>query len=419
MRVAVIGAGISGLAAAYFLSRQHEVFVFEKAERAGGHAWTLELETESGRIPYDVGFLVYNEQTYPLFTQMLRELRVPTQRSEMSFSFQCNACRLEYASDNLLSLLGGPRYIWRTRLHGMLVEVLRFYREGRRWLREPDTCSTLGEFFCRHQFSEALFRHFVAPMTAAIWSSPAGTIRNFPLALFLQFFHNHGLLQVRGQPPWRTIRGGSREYVSRLAQHLDGRLVLGAPVREVQRGPGGVRLLIEGVGEAQFDAVVLAVHSDQALALLRDADAEERSALEAIPYRRNTLVVHSDPGVMPQQRRLWASWNYHTPDCKNDSSPLRITYWINRLQSLPADPPIFVTLNPAARLRPEAVVQRLEFEHPVYTEGVTHGQQTLRGLNGKRRTYYAGAYLGYGFHEDGARSGWEVSQLIARWQAVA
>lgn len=301
----------------------------------------------------------------------------------------------------------------------MLWEVLRFYREGRKWLERPDDCSTLGEFLRRRQFSEFLLQHFLGPMTAAIWSAPAATVHNFPLSLFLRFFQNHGLLQVRGQPQWRTIRGGSREYVSRLARHLGEHLVLGAPVEKVRRAPDGVRLWVGGRGEVRVDAVVLAVHADHALTILRDASADERAALSSIPYQRNSLVVHSDPRLMPRQRRLWASWNYHTAHCSEDSGALQMTYWINRLQSLPERHPIFVTLNPSEQIPERAIIRRISFEHPVYTEGIVQGQRALRALNGARRTYFAGAYLGYGFHEDGARSGWEISQLVDRRQEVA
>ncbi len=419
MRIAVVGAGISGLAAAYFLRPRHEVLLFEQEPRAGGHAWTWEVASAQGLVHFDVGFLVYNEQTYPIFTQMLRELAVPTIPSEMSFSVQCRGCRFEYASHGLRAFLGGARGWWRPQFPRMLADVLRFYRLGQRWLESPDRCKTLGEFLAQHRFSQEFARHFILPMTAAIWSAPKRQAAELPLGLFLRFFANHGLLSLRGQPQWRTIRGGSREYVNRLLERLGSAVHLGARVERVTRSARGVRLQVVGVGEVNADAVVLALHSDQALRVWRDASPEERAALRAIPYQRNAVVVHSDPSVMPSRRLLWASWNYHAVDCHEAQRPVQITYWINRLQSLPHPPHWFVSLNCAEEIDQQSVLGRFEFDHPLLSHDATWAQQRLRQLSGRHRVFFAGAYLGYGFHEDGARAGWEVAAQVDRWCMAA
>lgn len=419
MRIAVVGAGISGLSAAYFLSPRHEVLLFEKEPRAGGHAWTLTVPSPAGPLPVDVGFLVYNEATYPIFSQMLRDLEVPTQPSDMSFSVQCRACGLEYASHGWSSLIGGARGWWRPRYPWMLFEIVRFYRLGRKWLATPDDAKTLGEFLSRQGFSREFLRHFIGPMTAAIWSARSDRVTDFPLALFLRFFANHGLLSLSGQPRWRTIRGGSREYVDRILARLGPQVHLGSPVTRIVRTGRGVRLTVAGVGEINAEAVVLATHADQALALLADASPAERAALRALPYQRNSALLHTDPSLMPSRRRLWASWNYHTTVCSQQSRPVGITYWLNRLQSLPAPPQWFVTLNPEREVAPEQVVQRLEFEHPVYLPDSPLAQEQLRNLSGQRRVFFAGAYLGYGFHEDGARAGHEVAAQVERWALAA
>lgn len=419
MRIAVVGAGVSGLVAAHFLSKEHEVFVFEKESWAGGHACTVTAHDEAGQeVPVDIGFLVYNERTYPVFTKILRAIGAPTRPSEMSLSVTCLRCQLQYASHNLTTVLGLPHRFPPWQHTQMLLEILRFHRLANAYRNRAQAGETLGDFFHTHRFSDVLLRHYVGPMTAAIWSAPPGAVRHFPLALFLEFMHNHGLLRVYGQPRWRTIDGGSREYVRRLIRPFAERLYLNAPVRQVVRRPWGVELHVNG-SIVRADKVVFALHADQALRILADTSPQERRALESIKYQANEIVLHTDTRMLPHNRALWASWNYHTPDCHDESKPLAITYNLNRLQRLRTNTTFCVTLNCADRIDPQRIIGRWTFDHPQYTPRVPHAQNELRALRGERHTYFCGAYLGYGFHEDGARSGFEVAHLVTRERAAA
>lgn len=414
MRVAIVGAGISGLAAAYYLHRNHDILVFEKEDWIGGHACTAQVTDHVGRsLPVDVGFLVYNERTYPLFSALLRDIGAPTQPSHMSFSVRCRRCGCEYATDRLQSIVGNA--FWRglgLQHLQMLREILRFNSLARRWLQQPSTSTTLQSFLEEHRFSGYFFRHYIGPMTAAIWSAPPAATGNFPLAPFLRFLHNHGLLSVADQPQWRTIRGGSREYVRRLVAPFAERVQARTPVRRIVRARDRVELYL-GTDVVQVDAVILAIHPDQALQLLmNDVSPEECRALSAIKYQPNKITLHTDITLLPRARKLWSSWNYHVADCRNSSQPLTMTYWINRLQTLPTATNFCVSVNAEEEIQSDRVLQQWLFHHPQYDPGVPAAQDALRTLNGRRRTFYCGAYLGYGFHEDGVRSALAVAQAI-------
>ncbi|GIW43478.1 MAG: FAD-dependent oxidoreductase [Candidatus Binatia bacterium] len=420
MRIAIVGSGISGLAAAYYLYRKHEVLVFEKESWVGGHACTIEVEDDQGRpTPVDVGFLVYNEKTYPLFTRLLNDIGAPTAPSNMSFSVRCERCSREYASHTWTTALGGSLKQWfrPDHLH-MLWEIPRFNRLARQWLRGFTGPKTLGEFVRAHRLSDTFVRHYLAPMTAAIWSAPPSRIHDFPLALYLPFMDNHGLLSVADHPRWRTIRGGSREYVRRLIAPFQRQVYWNTPVRHILRRPHGVELQLDH-DTVRVDAVILAVHSDQALALLGDATPAERSALSAIRYQKNEIVLHSDTGLLPRQPRLWSSWNYHVTDCADNTAPLTMTYWINKLQNLSTQSPFLVSLNSTISIDPNKVHWRARFDHPQYDHSTPRAQALLRSLNGQRATYFCGAYLGWGFHEDGIRSAREVAWAIEQERAAA
>lgn len=409
----MVGAGVSGLTAAYMLDRAHEVTLFEQAATAGGHALTLD-HRENGRIlSLDTGFLVYNETTYPGFTAMLRELDVPTQPSEMSFSVRCDRCDLEYSTRGLGGLFAQPRNALRREPWRFLLELLRFYRDASRTMRSGDAYRiTLGDFIQEHRYSDWLVRHHIVPLSSAVWSMPPGDIAGFPAGYFFRFLRNHGMLSVGTRHPWRTVSGGSRRYVDRLLSRLGGCVRLGTPVRAVRRDPDGVEVVDAGGDRHRFEKVVLACHANQSLALLADPSPDETAALSRFAYSENRIVVHRDPSVLPRAPRARASWNYATADCRSLSSPLTMTYSLNRLQSLDSKLEYCVSVNADDRISAGSVIERLTFEHPSYTFATLEGQQRLRAINGTRNTYYAGAHLGYGFHEDGWASGAAVARML-------
>ncbi len=419
MKIAIVGTGIAGLTAAYHLHRDHDITVFEQGDHVGGHANTVVVPTEAGEIGLDTGFLVYNEATYPSFTSLLRELEVATHPSEMSFSVQCRRCAVEYSARSVRGLFARPDQLFRPRFHRMLVEVLRFNRLGQAALRESHAGhGTLGAFLRHHRFSREFVRHYATPMASAIWSSTTADSERFPLHFFLRFFEHHGLLSLSNQPQWRTITGGSRQYVAALTRGFRDRIHLRQPVRAVRRRAGGVELQVDGQ-QATFDQVILAAHANQALALLDDPSDAEVRALTALPYQRNEAVLHTDTRLLPQSRHAWASWNYHMDDCEHLEAPLPMTYYLNCLQRIESPTSYCVTLNDTGTIAPDRVLRRIAYEHPLYGADSLAAQQRLRALNGERRTFYCGAYLGYGFHEDGVKAGLDVVRALQSTRQAA
>lgn len=416
MRVAVIGSGVAGLVAASELYRDHDVTVFESNDYPGGHARThLVEDRRTGRtLALDTGFVVFNEPNYPLFSRLLERLGVASQPADMSFGVRCAHCGVEYSSRGLRGLFARPRQALSPGFHRMAVDIVRFNR----WAR--DRRARLGgmsvaDLRRARLFGDGLFRHYLLPMAAAIWSSSAGDAGRLPLAFLVDFFDNHGLLQIAGHPPWRTVVGGSRRYVEALVRPFAGRIRLGSPVRALRRRPDGVTVRTDAAGAERFDHVVVATHTDQALAMLTDADAAERRALEALPYQRNAVVLHTDARQLPRAAAARAAWNYRTADCRAGAPPVGITYSLNRLQRLATDTAYCVTLNPpdgAAAIDPSAVIATLSYCHPVYAREGLAGRRALAALNGRRRTTYCGAWLGNGFHEDGVRSGLEAARTV-------
>lgn len=412
MKIAIVGSGVSGLVAARALHGRHAITVFEKDDYVGGHANTVVVREGQHTIGLDTGFLVYNERTYPRFTQLLSDLGVRTQPSEMSFSVQCRRCRIVYGSGSARSLFARPSAALRPTFLRMLVDVARFNRLGRHALAEGTTDGTLGEFLRRHRISETCVRHYVTPMAGAIWSSSAAGVERFALTSFLTFLDNHGLLGLTGQPQWRTITGGSRAYVAALIQPFADRVRLHCPVSGIQRLPHAVEVRCANGTHERFDKVVIATHADQALALLTDPSGPERSALAALRYQSNEAVLHSDPGPLPIQRHAWSSWNHHMDDCREVDRPVTVTYYLNRLQRLDSAREYFVTLNDD-RIAAEHILARIPYQHPIFDNNTVAAQARLRALNGDRHTYFAGAYLGHGFHEDGVNAGLAVAALMA------
>jgi len=404
-KVAVVGAGISGLAAAWLLAMRHEVTLFEAEARLGGHSHTV----MAGDVPVDTGFIVYNEPAYPNLTSLFRHLEVATQPSDMSFSVSLDAGRLEYAGNNLRGLFAQPKNLLRPRFWAMLRGIARFYREA------PAALPLLGEarleeYLRTAGFDAAFCEDHLYPMIAAIWSTPAGRAGDLPAASFIRFCENHGLLKLAGRPVWRSVTGGSREYVSRLQAAFNGRVASGQAVAAVRGVPGGVELRGADGAVQRFDEVVLAVHADQALRLLEDASPKERALLGAFRYTRNETVLHQDARLMPRRRAAWAAWNYAAAG--GGGEKVSATYWMNRLQNLSGAGNYFVTLNPLHEPAPERVLHRQVYEHPVFDVPALRAQARLWDIQGVRRRWFCGAWFGAGFHEDGLQAGLAVAEAL-------
>lgn len=431
-RIAVVGSGIAGLAAAHRLSAApggHRVTLFEAGGHFGGHANTVDLELEGIVHGVDTGFLVFNRRTYPLFVQLLAELGVAAAESDMSFSVQVPEAGgrggLEWSGSSLGSVFAQRRNLLRPRFWHMLAEILRFNRLATALAARGDELAlqgSIGDFLDAQGFGRGFREHYLLPMIGCIWSCPTEQMLRFPLATLLRFCDNHGLIQVADRPQWYTVRGGSRDYVRRIVARLaDARL--DAPVRGLQRTGHRVSMLTDRGAEA-FDAVVLACHSDQALALLGDgASADERAVLGAIRYQPNTAVLHGDIAALPRRRGAWAAWNYErAADASREQAQVCLHYLINRLQPLPWRQPVIVSLNPVRALDEALVHRRIEYSHPVFDLAALQAQRRLGELQGRSRTWFCGAWCGYGFHEDGLRAGLQaadgVLQALPAWAPV-
>ncbi|MGD9573568.1 MAG: NAD(P)/FAD-dependent oxidoreductase [Thermoleophilia bacterium] len=411
-RVVVIGAGVAGLGAAHALSRVHDVEVIEGDARAGGHANTVTLARPGGDLHLDTGFLVHNEANYPRLSRLFRELGVAVQDSDMSFGVSCRRCRVEYSAVRLWTQ---PRALASPRTARMLREVVRFMRTGYDGLDERHARSTLGDYVRIEGYSRDFRDHFVVPFAAALWSTSPGEALGFPMPYAVRFFDNHGLLGFRRRT-WRTVAGGSRRYVAAITAPLGDRLRLGAPVRSVTRDADGVEVRTEDDAVRRYDAAVVATHAPQALAMLADADDHERAVLGAFRTTSNSAVLHTDRAQLPARRRAWASWNYVVDDCRAPSRLPTVTYDLNRLQALDEPERYCVTLNRDAEIDPDRVIRRETYAHPLYTFASLAAQARLPGLDGRRRTWFCGAYHGFGFHEDGLASGLRAAaSLGAPW----
>ena len=413
MRIAIVGSGIAGLGSAWLLQRQgHAVTVFEAEPRAGGHTHTVDVTLEGVTHPVDTGFLVFNDRTYPRLTALFGELGVASVASDMSFSVRHGAHGIEWAGTNASTLFAQRGNALRPRFWWMLADVLRFNRETTAGLAAGTLSDEpLGAFLARRRFGPPLRDWYLLPMAAAIWSSPQREILDFPLATFVRFCHNHGLLSLRDRPQWRTVVGGGRTYVDRLVAGLPD-VRLGCPVLRVQRRADGVTLDAFGHVHERYDAVVLACHSDQALALLHDASPRERALLGAVRYQRNRVVLHTDASLLPRSRRAWSAWNHLAVDGDDGSRPVAVSYLVNKLQPLPFDTPVIVTLNPPFDPDPRLTLREFAYDHPLLDVAAVGAQRALAALQGERRTWFAGAWLGHGFHEDGLASAHAVAAGI-------
>jgi predicted NAD/FAD-binding protein len=400
-RVAVIGAGVAGLTAAYLLQRRYEVLLFEAAPRLGGHAHTHDVSTPTGSVAVDSGFIVHNERTYPNLLRLFDELGVATRESEMSMSVRCLGCGLEYAgARRLAGLFPRPNNVLRPRYLRMLGEVARFHRHARRVLADGGDDVTLEEFAA--SYSRYFTEHFLLPVVSAVWSAPEEVSRAYPARYLFQFLEHHGLLSVGGSPTWRTVEGGSREYVERAVKGLTA-VHVATPVRSVVRSADGVEVRDDADEVRTVDRVVIATHADDALGMLADPTDDESAALGAFTYSRNETWLHTDDSLLPTAHGARASWNYLKPTCAGSAEVL-VSYDINRLMRLGEPSPYVVTLNATDRVDPAAVIAKMTYEHPVYTRESVAAQRLLPSL-ATARTVFAGAYHGWGFHEDGCASG--------------
>lgn len=413
-RIAVIGSGISGLSAAWLLDQSADVTLFDTDSRLGGHANTVFVEQPGEpAIAVDTGFIVYNVRNYPNLVALFEHLNVPTEVSDMSFAASLQAGRLEYSGSGLDGLFGQKSNFFRPRFWRMVRDVLRFYKRAPALLNDASLQGmSLGEYLDRNSYSKGFIDDHLLPMGAAIWSTTAADMRAYPLQAFIRFFVNHGLVQLADRPQWRTVKGGSREYVSRIAAQFKGTIALNSQIAAVQREEHGVRLLDRNGQMSTFDDVVIATHTDQALALLGDADADERSVLGAFEYTRNVAVLHSDINLMPKRRNVWSSWNYLSEPGSLGTEQLCVTYWMNRLQNIDEATPLFVTLNPSRPVDPSKLIRTFDYAHPLFDTKALEAQKLLWSLQGRRNTWFCGAHFGSGFHEDGLQSGLAVAEAL-------
>lgn len=414
-RIAVIGAGISGLAAAYLLSRRHVVTLFEAEPRLGGHTHTIRVNAPGGRIALDTGFLVHNEQTYPNLVRLFHELKIPTQASDMSFSVTCPSTGLEYSSRGLGGFFAQPRSMLRLEHYQLLSDIVRFNREAPAVLASSAaTHWTLGWYVERARFGPAFMSKYLVPLTAAIWSASVESVRLFPLQTLVRFMHNHGMLALGSHPTWRVVRGGSDTYIAPLTAPFKERIVLGAGLQSVTRANDGVTLTFATGQRAAFEEVVFACHGDQVLPLLADPSDLERGVLSQFTTTANQTVLHTDSSVLPSSPRARASWNYRLGEAAHDAPS--VTYDLNRLQGLAASIQYCVTLNPQQPIDSSQVIGRFAYRHPRVTLGAVAAQQQWRSVSGQRRTHFCGAYWRYGFHEDGLMSAQRVAaDLGVEW----
>lgn len=411
MKIAVAGSGISGLSTAWLLSQNHDVTVFERDGRLGGHSNTVDVDAPEGKVPVDTGFIVYNTASYPNLIALFAHLGVETAATKMGFGVSLNGGAYEYSGGSgARGLFGQPSNLVNPAHWQMVRDILRFFREAEALVHDDaDPHVSLGDWLAARNYSRPFIDNHILPMAAAIWSAPTAALMAFPAVAFAKFFANHGLLQVRNRPQWRTIVGGSRAYVRKLKEAIRGDIQTSVGVRSVNRRPRGVDLTLDDGSVRRFDHLVVAAHADDALAMLSDASAEERNLLSAFTYQPNTAVLHRDTGLMPKRRAVWSCWNYVG---LAGSNQLCVSYWMNALQPLPTRTDFFVTLNPPRDPAPGTETARFDYAHPVFDARALQAQRDLWLLQGQRRTWFAGSYFGSGFHEDGLQAGlWVAEQL--------
>ena len=411
MKVAIIGSGISGLTAAYLLQKEHDITVFEANDYIGGHTHTHEINQNNKIWSVDSGFIVYNEKTYPNFIRLLKKLKVGVQKTTMGFSIKAPSKNLEYAGGSLNMVFAQRQNLFKPSFLIMLKDIIRFNRLAVRELARVDEKSTILSFLEKHKFSKPFIENYIIPMGAAIWSTAANKTTEMPAAFYIRFFKNHGLLQIFNRPQWFVIKGGSKSYVQKIVEGFREKIFLSRPVTKVERSPSEVRIYCDKEPDPiLFDKVIFATHSDQALALLNEPSDNEKAVLEALPYQKNTAIVHTDESLMPKNKITWSSWNYLlSGDVKK---PVTLTYNMNILQSLQAKPDFLVTLNSLNEINPSKIIKKIDYAHPLFTVDGINAQKKKSQISGHNNTYYCGAYWGNGFHEDGVNSALEVCKAF-------
>ena len=413
MNIAVIGSGVAGLGASWALAKRHRVTLFERETRPGGHANTLIARLDGRDVPVDTGFIVYNTVNYPHLVRLFDALDVPNTASDMSFAVSLHGGTWEMAG-RLTGLFSNLNQVTSRDHWSLLADTVRFFREAEAALEEPEAADEcLGSWLDRNGYREHFIARFLVPMAAAIWSSSATGVLDYPVRPFVRFFHNHGLLKLVGRIPWRTVRGGSRAYVDRLLTDMPGEFVVNAQIAEVEATTSGPCVVTADGNKQHFDAVIIATHADQAHALLsNDTDRHRREVLKAFSYQPNEAVLHTDCSLMPRRRHLWSSWNYGSRGDGTGDQPIALTYWMNRLQGIKTRDQVFVTLNPTTEPGSAKVVARIAYDHPQFDLAAIAAQQQLPGLQGRDGIWFCGSYTGNGFHEDGLRSGLQVADAL-------
>ncbi|MGA0393695.1 MAG: NAD(P)/FAD-dependent oxidoreductase [Rhodospirillales bacterium] len=415
LKIAVIGTGIAGMSAAGLLSKSHDVTVYERGNRIGGHSNTVDTENQFGTTPVDTGFIVYNELNYPNLTALFSHLNVPTKESEMSFAASLDDGAFEYGGSDIPSMIAQKRNLLRPKFWRMLLDLRRFYQTGPELLSHPHAEDiSLGDFLDQGQYSDSFIYNHLLPMGAAIWSTAVEEMRDHPALTFVRFCMSHGLMQVANRPQWRTVDGGSREYVRRLTASYADNVQLNCGARKIHRFNGGKEVMIEDDWGhvSRYDRVVIATHADQALSMLGDPSVQERTLLGAFRYTQNTAVLHTDSGLMPKRKAVWSSWNYLSPINDRNGKQVNVTYWMNRLQGIDERTPLFVTLNPHRDIEEQYIKDIILYEHPFYDYAAIKAQRQLWQLQSIHNTWYCGSYFGYGFHEDALQSGLAAAEAI-------
>lgn len=404
MRIAIVGTGISGLTAAYLLQRRHNIEVFEAASYIGGHTNTITVREADREIAVDTGFIVFNELNYPNLCRLFAALNVDSQASEMSFSVRCEQTGLEYNGSNISTLFSQRRNLLSPYFLTMLKDILRFHKDAPAALAKGiDESLTIADFIQRQRYGKGFYRHYLMPMGASIWSCPTHLFAEFPARFVIEFMANHRLLQINDRPQWRTVAGGSKQYIKPLTAAFAERVHCNTPVMKVQRHNNSVELTLANGTTCSFDQVILACHADQSLNILADPEPQEQEILQRFPYQRNEAVLHTDTRLLPKQRRAWASWNYFLPD-QTGAADVTLTYNMNILQGLQSGQTYCVSLNQSSAIDPAKVIRRIIYHHPQFGPGLNEAQNCHHEMIQRRGISYCGAYWGHGFHEDGLRS---------------
>ena len=412
LNIAVVGAGVAGLSSAWLLNKNHQVTVYEATDSIGGHANTVDVSVPEGLMPVDTGFIVYNERNYPNLTALFKHLGVTTKDAEMSFGASLELGEFEYSGTDLNGIFGQRLNILRPRFWRMLLGIISFYKSAPTILDNPAyEGMTLGTYLAQENYSDSFTHDHLLPMGAAIWSTTASEMKHYPAQAFVRFFDSHGLLALKTRPQWRTVDGGSREYVKRITEAYRGQILFSG-VKSIQRTTNEVVVEDASGNFRSFDHVVLATHADEALRLLSDSNQHERGLLGRWKYTINRAVLHSDPSLMPKRRRVWSSWNFIGNRINNDKNHLCVTYWLNRLQSIKSESQLFLTLNPVCEPEVGSIIREFNYSHPFFDTAALSTQSKLWSLQGHRNTWYCGSYFGAGFHEDALQSGLAVAEEL-------